>query len=54
MSNMSFSESDLGMEYLNYCQLKKVALTTGTLDLSDSKWFFPTCLLPLGIFIKEH
>lgn len=54
MSNMRFDESELGKEYLNYCNLKEIALKTGTLDLSDIKWFFPTCLLPLGVFIKEH
>ncbi|HUY01278.1 MAG TPA: hypothetical protein VMV49_17085 [Candidatus Deferrimicrobium sp.] len=51
---MSFYESDLGKEYLKYCQLKKITLNTSILNLSDIKWFFPTCLLPLGIFIKEH
>ena len=54
MSNMNFNESELGKEYLNYCHLKKIALDTGTLDLLDINWFFPTCLLPLGVFIKEH
>lgn len=52
--NMSFNESVLGKEYLKYCNLKEIALNTKTLDLSNISWFFPTCLLPLGIFIKEH
>lgn len=51
---MSFYENDLGKEYLKYCQFKKIALDTDTLDLSDTKWFFPTFLLPLGLFIKTH
>ncbi|MHA1359121.1 MAG: hypothetical protein ACTSRC_13445 [Candidatus Helarchaeota archaeon] len=54
MSKISLYENDLGKEYLNYCQLKEIALNTGNLDLSDIEWFFPTCLLPLGIFIKEN
>ena len=52
--NMSFKENVLGKEYLKYCNLKEIALNTKTLDLSNISWFFPTCLLPLGIFIKEH
>lgn len=51
---MCFNESALGKEYLKYCNLKEIALNTKTLDLSNISWFFPTCLLPLGIFIKEH
>ena len=53
-SNMCFNESSLGKEYLKYCNLKEIALNTKTLDLSNISWFFPTFLLPLGIFIKEH
>ncbi|KKN18281.1 hypothetical protein LCGC14_0957240 [marine sediment metagenome] len=51
---MSLNESVLGKEYLEYCNLKEIALNTKTLDLSNITWFFPTFLLPLGIFIKEH
>ena len=51
---MNFNESILGKEYLKYCSLKEIALNTKTLDLSKISWFFPTCLLPLSIFIKEH
>ena len=50
---MSLYESDLGKEYLKYCQLKKNGLDTGSLDLSNIKWFFLTFLLPIGLFIKN-
>lgn len=51
---MYLNENALGNEYLKYCDLKKNALTTKSLDLSTLSWVFPTFLLPLGIFIKEH
>ncbi len=51
---MYLDESALGKEYLEYCNLKRIAITTNILDLSNISWFFPTLLLPLGIFIKEN
>ena len=50
---MEFNRSALGRKYLEFCQLKNNALSTGKMDLSDIDWFYPTTLLPLGIFIKE-
>lgn len=54
MSDKSFYESDLGKEYYNFSHLKKIALNSGNLDLSDLDVIFPTSFLPLVIFIKEH
>ena len=51
---MEFSESALGRKYLEFCELRKHALSTGKMDLSNIDWFYPTNLLPLGIFIKEQ
>jgi len=51
---MEFKESGLGREYLKLCKLRNNANNTGKLNLSDINWFYPTSLLPLGIFIKEE
>ena len=50
---MEFNKSVLGGKYLEFCQLRNNALSTGEMDLSGIGWFYPTNLLPLGIFIKE-
>jgi hypothetical protein len=54
MENQRVHESTLGKHYLRYCQLKAKALETGRLNLSRIKFFFPTLLLPLGIFSREN
>lgn len=51
---MNFVISDLGHEYLKFCQLRNNSLKTGKMDLSIINWFYPTSLLPLGIFIKNN
>ena len=51
---MNFIESDLGQEYLKFCRLRNNSLKTGKMDLSIINWFYPTSLLPLGIFIKKN
>jgi hypothetical protein len=51
---MDFIESDLGQEYLKFCRLRNNSLKTGKMDLSIINWFYPTSLLPLGIFIKRN
>jgi len=51
---MEFNESDLGREYLKFCQLRNNAHHTKKMDLSNIDWFYPTNLLPLGIFIKTN
>lgn len=50
---MEFIKGALDREYLKFCQLRNNAITTGKMDLSSIDWFYPTTLLPLGIFIKE-
>lgn len=40
-------------EYLQFCEFKNKA-KNNELDLSCCGWFFPTQLLPLGVFIKEN
>lgn len=52
--DMEFNESDLGREYLKFCQLRNNALHTKKMDLSKIDWFYPTKLLPLSIFIKTN
>ncbi|NQE46591.1 hypothetical protein C5S31_11275 [ANME-1 cluster archaeon GoMg2] len=51
---MEFNESDFGREYLKFCELRNNALHTKKMDLSNIDWFYPTNLLPLGIFIKSN
>lgn len=40
--------------YLRFSQLRSQANTTNKLDLSTITWFYPTLLLPLGLFIKQN
>ena len=51
---MEFNKSALGGMYLSFCKLRNHALSMGKMDLSGIDWFYPTNLLPLGIFIKEQ
>ncbi len=44
----------LANDYNGFTQLRSKALATGELDLSAIKWFYPTLLLPLGVFIKQN
>ncbi len=50
---MSLNNSILGREYMNYCFYRNNAINSGVLDLSNAVWFFPSCLLPLGLFMKK-
>ena len=54
MENMSIFKTDLGKEYLKFCELRKSTLDTKTLDLSEIKQIFPTNLIPLGIYLKTY
>lgn len=45
---------DLYNSYIKFCQFRSDALETKKLDLSAVKWFYPTSLLPLGVFIKQN
>jgi hypothetical protein len=45
---------DLFNDYLKFSRLRSEALATKKLDLSDVAWFYPTLLLPLGIFKRDH
>ncbi|MBI5393549.1 sensor histidine kinase [Candidatus Woesearchaeota archaeon] len=45
---------DLVNSYLSYCNYKENSIKTNIMDLSWCKWFYPTTLLPLGVFIKEN
>jgi hypothetical protein len=39
-------------EYLEFCEFRRTALTSGILDLRNLKWVYPTTLLPLGSMIR--
>ncbi len=54
MVNVNIKNDNLGREYLKFCEYKKNALDTNSLDLTTIDFFFPTLLLPLGIFIKNN
>jgi hypothetical protein len=41
-------------DYLEFSQLRSEAIATKELDLSLVQWFYPTLLLPLGLFIKQN
>ncbi|HUS76226.1 MAG TPA: ATP-binding protein [Methanothrix sp.] len=45
---------ELATEYSKFTQLRSNAIATRELDLSAIKWFYPTLLLPLGVFIKQN
>ena len=45
---------ELAADYSKFTQLRSVAIAERTLDLSTIKWFYPTLLLPLGVFIKQN
>jgi len=40
--------------YLTFCGIKTESEKTGTIDLSNRTWFYPTTLLPLGNYIKNR
>ena len=40
--------------YLQFSQLRKETRDTNRLDLSTIEWFYPTLLLPIGLFIKQN
>lgn len=44
----------LANDYIEFTQLRSKALATRKLDLSAIKWFYPTLLLLLGVFIKQN
>ena len=41
-------------DYIKFTELRSDAIANGRLDLSGIKWFSPTLLLPLGVFIKRN
>lgn len=41
-------------DYLEFSRLRSDALATKELDLSTIHWFYPTLLLPLGVFIRQN
>ena len=45
---------ELATDYFKFTQLRSEAIAARTLDLSTINWFFPTLLLPLGVFIKQN
>lgn len=45
---------ELVRNYLEYCEYCEKGKANREIDLSKAKWFYPTTLLPLGNFIKEH
>lgn len=47
-------EPDLINDYKKFTLLKLKALDTGHLDLSEERWFYPTSLLPIGVFKIKH
>lgn len=47
---MVFGARDLFNDYIKFSRLRSDALVTKKLDLSGVDWFYPTLLLPLGIF----
>ena len=47
-------EPDLISDYKKFALLKSKALDTGHMDLSDDRWFYPTYLLPIGVFRRKH
>jgi hypothetical protein len=48
------NESELLGSYLKFCELRREAYTRDTLNLSRVDWFYPTTLLPIGVFVKEN
>lgn len=54
MENQPVLKSTLAKHYMKYCQLRSKAIETGCLNLFKIKFFFPTLLLPLGIFSREN
>ena len=47
-------ELNLIDDYYQFARLKSNACHTGHLDLSNETWFYPTSLLPLGIFKMKN
>lgn len=40
--------------YLRFCAYREKFTREKNIDLEEAKWFYPTTLLPLADFIKEH
>ena len=47
-------QTDLEQEYIKFCDLKNSSLLTKKLDLSNVSWFYPTLLLPIGIYLNDN
>jgi len=45
---------ELAAYYSKFTQLRSNAIEARVLDLSTIKWFYPTLILPLGVFIKQN
>lgn len=44
----------LANDFFEFTQMRSKAIATRKLDLSTIKWFYPTLLLLLGVFIKQN
>lgn len=51
---MGFSDNSLFSEYIKFCNYRKNAFTSGKLDLSEERWFYPTSILPLGVLMLKN
>jgi hypothetical protein len=40
--------------YLDFCCIKEESCKKNIIDLSNKLWFYPTTLLPLGVYIKKY
>lgn len=41
-------------EYMTFCNIRKNAIESNILDLSDYDFMYPTCLLPSIVFKNDH
>ena len=51
---MGISDNALFSEYIKFCNYRKNAFANGVLDLSKEQWFYPTCILPLGVLMLKN
>ncbi len=51
---MELSNPELVDSYLRFCAYREKSLSEKHINLKDYEWFYPTTLLPLADFIKEH
>ena len=51
---MLMNTKRMWMDYHQFSQLRSEARATNKLDLSTIAWFYPTLLLPLGLYIRQN